>query len=444
MRSARIVAVIALVLSAAGAATASLRRQEPAPPEHAGGAAPAFFESGETEEGGVVREPMAWGCSADVSAVASGPHRERTATSTPIPPPPLRQDVSDLKIGRAFPAVGEHNLAILPGQLAGVEQEFCRRDDELLCPSGAERARLVADVLQRTVRIASRSAAGSAERKAAERVGSELRGGRLPVIQFNTGMRNGPTAGIIRFQDARTGKWILGIAFAKDFLSAGENGLFLDGVMVQEMVHYDDLSFLPDPLRCYESNIEIRGHYAMIRYWMKQHQTGATVHPRISMVMRAGLDAGSRRAKWYRYLNQVEKTDFVIEDELVSLEFQSLAALTLDRADDQRFVGELTKIVGLALGKAAYVQSHVASLSSDTINANARVISAVSRLMPRVLKRYDRARGDIREPDGSTRRAAMSADVAEIHRSLAALGRLIGVLAADPDFRRKSEFVGPD
>jgi hypothetical protein len=54
----------------------------------------------------------------------------------------------------------------------------------------------------------------------------------------------------------------LAIAFARDFISSAENGLFLDGVIVQEIVHYDDLSFLPDPLRCYQSNIEIRGHHA--------------------------------------------------------------------------------------------------------------------------------------------------------------------------------------
>ncbi|MEP6494465.1 MAG: hypothetical protein ABJF01_17405 [bacterium] len=436
---------MALLASIIGAAASTMRRHERL--ESRGETTPPVargaFESGDGEEGGVVREPMAWGCSADVSAVAST-LRDHAATLTPIPPPALNQDVAELKIGRAFPVMAPHNLAILPEQLANVEQEFCKRDDELLCPSGAERARLVADILQRTARIASRSAVGSSERKAAERVGDELRHGRLPVIQFNTSMRSGPTAGIIRFQDARTSKWILGIAFAKDFLAAGENSLFLDGVIVQEMVHYDDLSFLPDPLRCYESNIEIRGHYAMIRYWMQQRRDNVKLHPRIGMVMRAGLDASSRRAKWYRYLNQVEKTDFLIEDELVSLEFQSLAALTLDRADDQRFVGELTKIVGLALSKATYVRSHVARLSSDTINANARVISAVSRLMPRVLKRYDRARGDIKEADGTTRRAAMSAEVADIQRSLGALDKLIGVLAADPDFRRKSEFVGPD
>ena len=162
------------------------------------------------------------------------------------------------------------------------------------------------------------------------------------------------------------------------------------------------------------------------------------------MVLRAGLGAASRRAKWYTYLNRVERTDFVVEDELVSLEFKSLSSLTTDREDDQRFLGKIAKVVSSALGKATYTRSHVASLSPDSINANARVISAVSRLVPRIIERYDRVRGDIKETDGTTRRVTMSAELAGIQRSMAVLERLIGVLAADPDFRRKSEFVGPE
>jgi hypothetical protein len=209
-------------------------------------------------------------------------------------------------------------------------------------------------------------------------------------------------------------------------------------------VHYDDLTFLPDPLRCYESNIEIRGHHAMIQYWIRQRRDGVKLHPRIGLVMRAGLDATSRRAKWYRYLNQVEKTDFVVEDELVSLEFHSLAALGSDRAEDHRYLDEVARVVNSAVDKATYVRSYVANLSPDTINANARVISAVSRLAPRLLRRYDRSRGDLKELDGTTRRLTMSPAVTDIRQSLAALNRLKGVLAANPDFRRKSEFVGPD
>ncbi len=387
---------------------------------------------------------MAWGCSGDVTAVAPTSH-DHAASRTPIPPAPLRQDIADLRLGHPFPAVAEHNLPILPEELAGVEQEFCKRDADLICPSGAERDRIVGAVLERTSRIASRAAAGSVERRAAQRVTDELRHNRIPVIQFNTTIRSGPTAGILRFQNLRTRKWILGIAFAKDFVSAGENSLFLDGVLVQEMVHYDDLSFLPDPLRCYESNIEIRGHDAMIRYWKQQPSTaGAAPHPRIALVMRTALDSASRRSTWYRYLNQVEKTDFLVEDELVSLEFQSIPALGATRADVNRFLSELTRIVSTALSKASYVRSHAASLPADSINASARVISAVSRLMPRVMTHYQRARGALRETDGSTRLVTMRSTVGDIQRSLAVLDKLMDVLAADPDFRKKSDFVGPE
>lgn len=441
----RLIIVVALVVSAAGATTSSLHRRQaydPTPDTSNPSAARIVWESGESEEGengGVVREPMAWGCSGDATAVSPAARRDGVR----IPPSPLKQDISDLRIGRPFPAVAPHNLPILPGQLAGVEQEFCKRDAELLCPTGADRERIVGDVLQRTARIAANAGAASTERAAAQHVNDDLRHNRIPVVQFNTGMRNGPTAAILRYQDSRTRKWVLGIAFAKDFVSAGENSLFLDGVMVQEMVHYDDLSFLPDPLRCYESNIEIRGHYAMIRYWTQQRHDTVKAHPRISLVMRAGLDAASSRAKWYRYLNQVEKTDFLVEDELVSLEFQSIPALSSER-DDTRFLAELTQLVSSAISKASYVRSHAAILSADSINANARVISAVSRLMPRVVARYERSRGEIKESDGSTRLATLHARVADIRRSLATLDGLMGMLAANPDFRQKSDFVGPE
>jgi hypothetical protein len=33
---------------------------------------------------------------------------------------------------------------------------------------------------------------------------------------------------------------------------------------------------------------------------------------------------------------------------------------------------------------------------------------------------------------------------ADIHRSLATLNGLVGLLAANPDFRKKSDFVGPE
>jgi len=53
---------------------------------------------------------------------------------TPIPPAPLHQDLSDLKIGRSFPTGQEHNFSVLPDQLTSIEQEFCKRDAELFCP----------------------------------------------------------------------------------------------------------------------------------------------------------------------------------------------------------------------------------------------------------------------------------------------------------------------
>lgn len=446
----RLTVVAALGLSVAGA-TASTRRVRHAldarPDTLSSHSARAAGDSGEPvegENGGVVREPMAWGCSGDVTAVSSAAHHAGAHSRTPIPPSPLKQDVSDLRIGRPFPPVAPHNLPVLPEQLDGVEQEFCKRDAELVCPSGADRERIVGDILRRTARIAANAAAASTERAAAQHVNDGLRHNRIPIVQFNTGMRNGPTAGILRYLDSKTRKWVLGIAFAKDFVSAGENSLFLDGVMVQEMVHYDDLSFLPDPLRCYESNVEIRGHYAMIRYWTQQRRDSVRVHPRISLVMRAGLDAGSSRSKWYHYLNQVEKTDFLVEDELVSLEFQSIPALTGEQTDDQRFLAELARIVSSAISKATYVRSHAAVLSADTINANARVISAVSRLLPRVVSRFEHSRGELKESDRSVRATTVAARLADIRRSLAALDGLMGMLAANPDFRKKSDFVGPE
>src|SRR5262249_39656008 len=158
------------------------------------------------ETDGVVRQPMAWGCSADMltTAAASPP-----SAPTPIPPPALRQDLADLQIGRAFPTTQPHHLAVLPTQLAAVEQEFCRRDAALICPPLPERGASAPAFLPRTGRIVSPAAAGPAERKAAQRFADEVRGGRLPILLFNTGMRSGPTAGIIRYLDASTGKWIL-------------------------------------------------------------------------------------------------------------------------------------------------------------------------------------------------------------------------------------------
>jgi hypothetical protein len=182
----------------------------------------------------------------------------------------------------------------------------------------------------------------------------------------------------------------------------------------------------------------------MMRYWSKQEPVGLNAHPRIALAAHSGLGAKSSRAQWYRYLNQVEKTDFLVEDQLVSLEFCALPALSSDRSDDIRFLGAISTIVTSALQRATDVRTHVTRLSSDSINGSARVISAVSRLVPRVLGHYERARIALKESDGTARVAAMQPRLGDIRRSLQVLNTIISSLAADPDFRRKSEFVGPD
>jgi hypothetical protein len=232
------------------------------------------------------------------------------------------------------------------------------------------------------------------------------------------------------------------MAFARDFAGAHDDVAFLDGVLLQEMVHYDDVSFLPDPMRCYESNMEIRGHYAMILYWKDLPPGSETAHPRIRLAITAGLTATSSRSAWYRYLNQVERTDFRVQDRLVSLEYHTLPALSSERTEDQRFLGQLSEIVSGALARAANLRRNVARLPSDSINADARVISAVASLVPRVMLRYEHMRSDLREPDGGTRGQTMTTQISAIRLSLDALSSLMGILASDPDFQRKSDFAG--
>src|SRR5262249_32293637 len=110
----------------------------------------------------------------------------------------------------------------------------------------------------------------------------------------------------------------------------------------------------------------------------------------------------------------------------------------------RRFLDELSRLVTTALAKAHDTRNKAAVLDADSINANARVIAAVSRILPRVLDNYDRVRRDLRDSIGTLRRAGTATETGNIRRSLAVLEALKGMLAANPDFRRKSDFVGPD
>ena len=71
-------------------------------------------------------------------------------------------------------------------------------------------------------------------------------------------------------------------------------------------------------------------------------------------------------------------------------------------------------------------------------------MSAVARIVPRVILRYEHVRSDLRDTDGLTRGIAMASQIRAIRLSLDALGSAMGALAADPDFRRKSDLVGVD
>ena len=130
----------------------------------------------------------------------SRPARSNSDPSRPAPPGsfPILKLADRSRWGRSTtfrcsPSSSQHRAGVL------------QRDAKLSCPAGRERELIVADLLQRTARIAARSTVGSAERQAAERVANDLRRGRLPIIQFHTRMRNGPTAGIIRFQERTPG-----------------------------------------------------------------------------------------------------------------------------------------------------------------------------------------------------------------------------------------------
>ena len=338
--------------------------------------------AGSADEWPTKREPPVWGCtseSVDLAARAPG-------AIAAIPPAPLGLRIGDLRLGRAFPRGSPHNISLAPDEVTGAERMFCSRDESLICPGGDERERLATDLARRSARIVSQPAATAAQAAAAEHVSDDLRLHRMPIVVFNSAMKYGPTAGVLRFRDERSRRWILGIALARDFVTAHENDLFLDGVLVQEMVHYDDLAYLPDPMRCFESNLEIRGHYAMMEFWKGHRHDTPSRHPRIQLALHASLDSASSRSTWYGYLNRVEKTDFRVEDELVSLEFHALPALGAERREDERFLGEIARIVAATVGKANYVHRNVAALSGDSIDVNARTISAVSRLVPRLLR----------------------------------------------------------
>ena len=427
----RLPIVAALLVAAARAAAQGAVTQEPAGPV----ATPE-------ERGGPA--PTKWGCTeASVDLPVFLP-RARNGAPTPIPPAPLGEDLGELLLGLPFSHLKPHNLSLAPDQVAFAEHEFCTRDAELVCATATERERIVADVTRRIARISSNPTLSAVARAATVHVREDLAQGRIPLVFFNTALHNGPTAAVIRYRDPRGGRWVLGMAFANNFTSAREDALFLDGVFLQEMVHYDDVAFLPDPMRCYESNMEIRGHHAMILYWLSVASGHESTHPRILRALSAGLDVNSSRATWYRYLNQVEKTDFRIEDQLVSLEFHTLPSLSTERGEDQRFLGQLADVVSSALTKATHVRRYVRTLPADSINSDARVMSAVARIVPRVMLRYEHVRGDLRDTDGLTRGIAMASQIRAIRLSLDALGSAMGALAADPDFRRKSDLVGVD
>lgn len=365
------------------------------------------------------------------------------AGSARIPPPALAQSIAELRLGQAFALSATHRATIAPEQLIATERGFCRRDPDLLCLSPAERAHITGDLLARLARIEGGTRAGSPEHRGAVDVRAALHAGKLPLLSLATGFHYGPTAAVVRYRDEASGRWVLGLALARDFSAAVEDPLLLDGILVQELTHYDDLAALPAPIRCYDSNIEIRGHDAMIRFWAR-HRSEGRVAPRIAAALRAQLDGSRTRGAWYRYLNQIERTDFLVEDELVSLESQALPALRVGVDDDRRFLRELSRIVALALDKARDTLTHVASLGSDSINANARVMAAVSRLVPRVLENYERVRGNPRDADATARRGVTSTAVADIRRSLTVLEAFKELLVTNPDFRKKSDFVGPD
>lgn len=353
---------------------------------------------------------------------------------TRIPPKELGDNIADLKLGLSFSRLQSQSVLLNVDQVAGAERELCAREGDLVCPGNTERTRLLNDLAVRAERIIANASLSALSRAAALHVRDDLAQRRLPIVSFTTAMRNGPTAAVVRYVDTRTGKWIVGMAFARDFGAVDEDPLFLDGVLVQEMVHYDDVSFLPGPIRCYESNVEIRGHHAMIAYWKSVRTGPATSHPRIRQALNANLGVSSSRSRWYRYLNQIERTDYRIEDALVSMELRVLPTLSTDAAEDHRFLGEMSKIVSTAVTKAHGLRRNVALLSSDSINGDARVITAVARLAPRVMRHYEQVRDTLPDVSGALRVRTVAPQLQSIRASLAVLGSLMGQLAVNADF----------
>jgi hypothetical protein len=139
-----------------------------------------------------------WGCTEASVDLLARPARSAGGTRTPIPPAALDEDITDLRLGVPFPHVKPHNLTLASAQVPAVERSFCAQDGELQCPGMAEREKLVAEVAKRAARIAQHSSLSAVARAAVLHVQDDLGQGRLPMVQFTTLMKDGPTAAAIR------------------------------------------------------------------------------------------------------------------------------------------------------------------------------------------------------------------------------------------------------